>query len=281
MHNFTKEEFCIVVSRYSEDVNWTKPFGENCIIYNKGKSDLDYIDKERIILLDNVGKEGATYIKHIIDNYENLSDHIAFLQGYPFHHMDFYSSEDERVEKLYNVLNEIKLYDFKIISTWMVKVNEEDISKYGSGLPNVSISLGAPIKIKVLIVYLNYFIETNLFDIDMEKLKVILLDLIKSKDTIELYEFSNIITKMPYFMCNENGNKIRDELFSKFDFSYILPWIKSGYYYGSGALFVVSKKLILKHPKSFWTDLFKSLQEKNPAAGYGLEKLWPFIFLKN
>jgi hypothetical protein len=280
LKNFTKEEFCIVVSRYSEDVNWTKPLGENCIIYNKGKSDLDYIDKERIILLDNVGKEGGTYIKHIIDNYENLSNHIAFLQGHPFDHIDVYNEEKSK-QILSDILNEKKDYDFKYISAWMVKVNEDEISKYTSGLPSTPISFGLPMKIKKLLTYFNILINNYPFDASMMQVKDTLSILVNSKETIKLYEFADIINKIPYFMCNKKGNEIRDELFAKFDFSHILPVIKSGYYYGSGAMFVVSKKQILKHPKSFWIDLFKSFQEKAPAAGYGLEKLWPFLFLKN
>lgn len=278
LKNFTKEEFCIVVSRYNEDVHWTIPLGKNCIIYNKGEADLNYIDEKHIIPLDNIGKEGGTYIKHIIDNYENLSEHTAFLQASPFGHVDLYS-EENRAERIFSLLNENKTYSFKFISTWMVKVNEEELSKYGSGFPNVRINLGLPIKIKNLIYYLNFYIEQNLFDIDMVKLKNTLLDLLNSTETIKLWEFADIITKIPYFMCNKKGNEIRDELFAKFDFSHILPVIKSGYCYGAGAMFIVSKSQILKHTKSFWIDLFKGLQERNPSGGYGLEKLWLYIFL--
>ena len=280
MQKFTKEEFCIVVSRYNEDVHWTKPFAKNCIVYNKGNADLDYLDNEVIIPLDNVGKEGGTYIKHIIDNYENLSNHIAFLQGHPFDHIDLYNKEKSE-QLLSDILNETKDYDFKYISTWMVKVNENEISNYTSGIPSTPISLGVPMKMKMLITYFNILMTNHPFHEEMITLKNILIDLSKIKETIELYEFANIITKIPYFMDNENGNKFRDELFSKFNFSRILPCIKHGYHYGSGAMFIVSKQKILKHPKSFWIDLFKSFQEKAPAAGYGMEKLWAYIFLQN
>jgi hypothetical protein len=163
----------------------------------------------------------------------------------------------------------------------MVKVNENEISNYTSGLPSTPISLGSPMKMQMLITYFNILMTNHPFNEAMSHLKNILVDLLKIKENIELFEFADIITKIPYFMTNENGNKFRDELFSKFSFSYILPWIQNGYHYGSGAMFIVSKQKILKHPKSFWIDLFKSFQEKAPAAGYGMEKLWPYIFLKN
>ena len=74
--------FCIVVSRYNENIEWTKQFS-NVIIYNKGNK-LTNIFNE--FLLKNVGREGHTYYKHIYDNYDNLTDYIIFLQGNPFDH---------------------------------------------------------------------------------------------------------------------------------------------------------------------------------------------------
>lgn len=77
--------FCIVVARYNENIEWTKQF-ENVIIYNKGTK-LDESDNyKNEILLDNVGREGHTYFKHICDNYDNLADYNIFLQGHPFDH---------------------------------------------------------------------------------------------------------------------------------------------------------------------------------------------------
>jgi hypothetical protein len=72
----------IVVSRYKENVEWTKQF-DNVIIYNKGDALNEY---SNIIPLENVGREGHTYYKHIYDNYENLSDYTIFLPGNLFDH---------------------------------------------------------------------------------------------------------------------------------------------------------------------------------------------------
>jgi hypothetical protein len=69
----------IVVARYNEDIEWTKEF-QNVLIYNKGD------DKSFGIPLGNVGREGHTFYKHIVDNYDNLAEHTAFLQGNPFDH---------------------------------------------------------------------------------------------------------------------------------------------------------------------------------------------------
>jgi hypothetical protein len=71
----------VVVARYNEDVRWLFPIINIVTIYNKGLDDLDYIPQNKIIKCENVGKEGGTYVKHIIDNYDNLDNYTAFIQG--------------------------------------------------------------------------------------------------------------------------------------------------------------------------------------------------------
>lgn len=77
--------FCIVVARYNEDVEWARQFSDvsEVIIYNKGTQLNNGL---REICLDNVGREGHTYYKHICDNYDQLADYTIFLQGRPFDH---------------------------------------------------------------------------------------------------------------------------------------------------------------------------------------------------
>ena len=68
----------LVISRYKEDLGWEENY--NSIIYNKG----DLLPNT--ISLANVGREGHTYIYHILSNYEKLDDYTVFLQGNPFDH---------------------------------------------------------------------------------------------------------------------------------------------------------------------------------------------------
>ena len=76
---------CVVIARYRENLDWIKniPDKFNVIIYNKGEP---LPSEYKSILLENVGREGHTYYKYIYDNYENLPNHVIFLQGYPFDH---------------------------------------------------------------------------------------------------------------------------------------------------------------------------------------------------
>ena len=78
----------IVIARYNENLDWIKDIPKNIkiTIYNKG---LDNI-KESYIRLPNIGRESHTYLYHIINNYDNLSNTTIFCQGDSiFHSPDF------------------------------------------------------------------------------------------------------------------------------------------------------------------------------------------------
>ncbi len=70
----------IIVARYNEDISYLIPFANVIIVYNKGD---DNIPKEfkNVVKLPNVGREGHTYLYHIINNYDNLADNTLFMQG--------------------------------------------------------------------------------------------------------------------------------------------------------------------------------------------------------
>lgn len=78
--------FEVVVARYNEDLYWiAKEFpNEKITVYNKGEDNLKLPDNCTIIKLPNIGRESHTYLYHIINNYNNLSDRVLFLQGTPY-----------------------------------------------------------------------------------------------------------------------------------------------------------------------------------------------------
>ena len=73
----------IIIARYNENISWTKDLQVPYIIYNKGN---DYIEGSK--KLENKGNESDTYLRHIIDNYDNLEGTLYFIQGMPFDHME-------------------------------------------------------------------------------------------------------------------------------------------------------------------------------------------------
>lgn len=71
----------IIISRYNEDLSFLKEkeFNNSDItIYNKGE-ELNGFDN--IITLNNVGREGHTYLYHIVNNYDNLANVTCFFPG--------------------------------------------------------------------------------------------------------------------------------------------------------------------------------------------------------
>ena len=68
-----------VVARYNENIDHLKIFNDITVIYNKGNDDIDNIYKN-VIKLINIGREGHTYLYHIINNYDNLAHKTFFMQ---------------------------------------------------------------------------------------------------------------------------------------------------------------------------------------------------------
>lgn len=81
----------LTVAHYKEDLNWLSKINSDIkiYIYHKEDNQLNYDEKivvnENEFILRNVGREAHTYIKHIIDNYDDLYDLEFFTQGHPEH----------------------------------------------------------------------------------------------------------------------------------------------------------------------------------------------------
>lgn len=75
----------IIVSRYNENLEWINeyPFNQfQYIVYNKGINDnFCKNNVKQIVNLPNIGREGHTYLYHIVENYNNLADIIIFFPG--------------------------------------------------------------------------------------------------------------------------------------------------------------------------------------------------------
>lgn len=97
----------IVVSRYNENLKWLLeyPFTEfEYIIYNKG-DDENFVKRnvKKIINIQNIGREGHTYLYHIIENYDNLPNINIFLPGSINSNIDLKYNKSK--EMLINIIN--------------------------------------------------------------------------------------------------------------------------------------------------------------------------------
>ena len=119
----------LVISRYNEDLEWInqEPFNRYFIhCYNKGINNNFKINSpHNIVKLNNIGKCDHTYLYHIINNYNNLSDYIIFLPGsnniyYKFkksinliNHIEYYK-ELVNIGTTTEINIKDKFYDFKM-----------------------------------------------------------------------------------------------------------------------------------------------------------------------
>lgn len=91
------QDFEIVVAHYSEDLTWLKPVMEYCKVYSKGGPQHApelCVDVEP---LENIGREGHTYLHHIVKYYDSLKDVTLFTQGRIDDHTDLTAIEMKEI----------------------------------------------------------------------------------------------------------------------------------------------------------------------------------------
>jgi len=74
---FTLMKTKYIVARYNESIDWLNFAMDKSVIFNKGEK----LNIPNEILVPNVGRESETYLRYIIENYDNLPDICVFLQG--------------------------------------------------------------------------------------------------------------------------------------------------------------------------------------------------------
>lgn len=77
----------LIIAHYEEDLAWLRKVPSNFRrrIYSKSVQTHTSSFPESIAL-PNVGRESHTYLTHIVQNYETLSELNVFCQGHPFDH---------------------------------------------------------------------------------------------------------------------------------------------------------------------------------------------------
>lgn len=75
----------LVVARYEEDVSWVSawlPYVERVTVYDKSATAMtSFHPKVRVVAVPNQGREAETYIRHIVDTYDDLCGRVVFTQG--------------------------------------------------------------------------------------------------------------------------------------------------------------------------------------------------------
>lgn len=99
--NELSSSYKVVVAKYKENIDWIECLDKtNVVIYDKSDSPI-----ENSIPLKNIGREGETFLYHILEHYDNLPDYTLFVQGIPFDHMSGINPQNFQSE-IYKLINE-------------------------------------------------------------------------------------------------------------------------------------------------------------------------------
>ncbi|XP_038074889.1 uncharacterized protein LOC119742791 isoform X1 [Patiria miniata] len=80
------KDYEIVVAHYDESLDWVKSYADHAHVYHKGTNTSAPFEMYAWEKLPNVGREGHTYLHHIITHYNNLPNVTIFLQAaFRFH----------------------------------------------------------------------------------------------------------------------------------------------------------------------------------------------------
>jgi len=125
----------LVVARYNEDISWVKNLNISHIIYNKGNNLED--STLNIKSLPNIGRESHTYLKFILEYYNNLPENIILCQGDPFPHCSDFL----------NLINKPNInYEITNLSHWIVTEDLEGRPyAYGYGMVDMLENLKIPL----------------------------------------------------------------------------------------------------------------------------------------
>ncbi|KAG4034684.1 hypothetical protein MFRU_002g00400 [Monilinia fructicola] len=121
----------IVVSHHNEDLSWLTSVNEDCIVYSKGAPpapDAHF----KACRLPNIGREGHTYLHHVVTRYSQLADVTLFVQGRIDDHIAW--SIDE-MKKACLKMDEHHILTFPStdsVSTELVRFDEWDGIKWDS-----------------------------------------------------------------------------------------------------------------------------------------------------
>jgi len=240
---FNKDDITIVIARYTENIQWAMAYNDISIIYNKS-SEIE-LPFQTVKYLHNYGREGHTYLYHIIKNYNNLATKTIFLQADPFIH-------NETI--LFGIDNHERTLPVQPLGLHYLKYHtppDDILIKY-----KTSTQYGLD--------YLVIHVDENL----------------SSSGPYFFVDPGIIHNVVPRYMSQFPGSESLVQNFlrrSKFPITKPLQNIRFTY----SALFSVSKDIIRKWQPTVYENLLKELLSYNSQAGengYILERLWLYIF---
>lgn len=249
---FNPDEVSLIVARYMEDVHWVSPYNDIAYIYNKGRNDISGII-ERIIPLENIGREGHTYLNHIINNYSELRARNIFVQGCPFTHNNTILYGIDNYDQLEEMqpLGLVYLRDLNIPPP---EITERCTTKTVFGLEYMVLKINDTCEYHSD----NAFVDNGIMEL-----------IANYKNTYKLHERKKYkLPEIPItcnFLDRCKYHKPRQQ-------TYMMTF---------SGLFSVSNDVIYKNSVETYFNICTELTDKDPQGGengYILERLWLYLF---
>lgn len=241
----------IVVARYKENLDWIieNDLHSRCLVYNKGNDDLSpRLNCIKRPNFPSYGREGETYLYHILTNYDNLPDYTIFTQGNPFEHSTHFCEIIESLDK-YGYYADCQ----PLTNQWKTTsyVPPIDLIYYDK---TCYIHNKYPIYVELLDENLDTVMYSDYGWYESEKL---------FRSYYEIPAYSKIFPLLPF-------------IYHKLQLTDKKPY--TGYVKCMfGAIFGVRKENILQHSRDFYLNLYEFVIDY-PANGYVLERMWYTIF---
>jgi hypothetical protein len=262
---FNPDDIQIVVARYNESIDWTNAYNDICVIYNKGN---DIECSSKVIALPNVGREGHTYLYHIINCYDILKKKTIFTQAQFLEHNNTMFCG---IDNYFEFTDPIQPMGLRYMQSRQIPpdhyVNKHKITtKYGFE-------------------YAVYNIDQNLVNVPAfrdDGIKVLFNKISNIYDEPKKMSITKGFLSRSKFPCyGHNHNHVHvhpSVLNSKINNLDILP---KTFPFTYCALFCVDRDAIRKNSGQVYNNLITELIAKEKCGGsngYVLERLWLYIF---
>lgn len=240
----------MVIARYNENLEWVIPYNDIAIIYNKGDPCPPIFNT--IIQLPNIGREGHTYLHHIIENYTSVKPQTFFLQGSPFEH-------NETV--LFGIDNHFENLDFQPLGLLYLK--ERNIPPYQIVDSNM---ITTPYGLRYMTLPIDGNMKCPLYqDLGIDNLCI---HYRKKYFTNEHEDEHETITMIDHYLERSQFPRTSSLKPTMFEFSFC-------------ALFSVKNTNIMFYSVDVYKNLLQALlddDDQGGATGYIIERLWLSIF---
>jgi hypothetical protein len=247
------DEVSLVVARYDEDVRWVAPYNDIACIYNKGADNIRGL-VDRITSLDNVGREGHTYLHHMIEHYDTLTNKTIFMQGDPFIHNNTVLYGIDNYERL-DALQPMGLVYMRERNIPPPEIEDRCSTRTAFGLHYAVYKIDANCA---------YHSENSFQDCGIEDM------IVRYKHTYQLTDIA--------VSCNIPENGITAHFLDRCKYNKPREAV---YPMTFCALFAVNKDIIHRNTIDTYGNIRTALLDKHPQggeSGYVLERLWLYLF---